>query len=243
MMKKYAVAAIGLMVAAPAAAQTVDGVRDASYGVAKSFVAYDPNAPTNNFGTPGPTNASAAYSIYLTAGTNAVYGFFQADRNIQNLGVAFANLYFDVDPANNNGSDVGFEITNRRAFAPGVNGYSATLPGINYAFSADGTGLEFSIANSYFTGPIAGLTYADPNQQFAAANGAVTLRISQSFGYSAAGGATYGNNRLGSVNLVAAPVAAVPEPATWAMLIMGFALAGFALRRRAAAPRTTVRFA
>jgi len=35
-------------------------------------------------------------------------------------------------------------------------------------------------------------------------------------------------------------VTAVPEPATWAMLIMGFGLAGFALRRQ---PKVQVRFA
>jgi len=37
-----------------------------------------------------------------------------------------------------------------------------------------------------------------------------------------------------------APTPAVPEPATWAMLIGGFAVAGAALRSRA---RVTLRFA
>ncbi len=37
-------------------------------------------------------------------------------------------------------------------------------------------------------------------------------------------------------------VTAVPEPGTWAMLILGFGIAGFALRRRTAV-RTTVTFA
>lgn len=48
-----------------------------------------------------------------------------------------------------------------------------------------------------------------------------------------------GDNR----NAVDVAIAAVPEPATWAMMIFGFALAGFAMRRRAYRDvKTTVRF-
>ena len=39
----------------------------------------------------------------------------------------------------------------------------------------------------------------------------VTLRVSQSLSYSVAGGESYGNTRLGSVNV---GVAAVPAPAS-----------------------------
>ena len=39
-------------------------------------------------------------------------------------------------------------------------------------------------------------------------------------------------------------VAAVPEPSTWAMMIVGLGLMGFSLRRnKAGAQRTTVRYA
>ncbi|MBL9068874.1 MAG: PEP-CTERM sorting domain-containing protein [Sphingopyxis sp.] len=49
-----------------------------------------------------------------------------------------------------------------------------------------------------------------------------------------------GDNR----NSVAVSIAAVPEPATWAMMLFGFALAGFAMRRRSSGDvRTTVRYA
>ena len=48
-----------------------------------------------------------------------------------------------------------------------------------------------------------------------------------------------GDNR-GSI---AVSIAAVPEPATWAMMMFGFALAGFAMRRRSnGGVRTTVRY-
>ncbi len=43
----------------------------------------------------------------------------------------------------------------------------------------------------------------------------------------AGGQANYGNDRLGVVTL-----AAVPEPATWGMMIAGFGLADGALRSR-----------
>jgi len=45
--------------------------------------------------------------------------------------------------------------------------------------------------------------------------------------------------KLGAISAVAAPTASVPEPATWATMMLGFGLAGAAMRRR----RTTVAFA
>jgi PEP-CTERM motif len=215
-------------------ALTVDGTLDAAYGAAKSTVAYDDAAPTGNFGTPGPTNHLAAYSIYMIADAGKVYGFIQSDRV---TGAPFANLYFDIDPLNGNGSDLGFEITNDRAFVPGQSGYSSTLAGLDYALSGDGLSIEFSIENDLFMMPISGLTYW-PGQQFPVLGGDIVLRLSQSFGYSVAGGATYGNDRLGRVTLSAG---AVPEPATWAMMIAGFGLVGAGMRRRAT--KVAVRFA
>lgn len=229
-------------------AQSVDGTRDASYGSAKSSVVLNPALASYSFSAGNGNFAEATgYDIYLTAGAGSMFGFLQTTVPGGTGAGSFANLYFDIDPANGNGSDLGFEITNGRAFVPGMNGYSAgtaqsPLTGLSYALSADGTGLEFSIANSLFTGPIAGLTYYG-GQEFPTVGGPVTLRIAQAFNYTIAGGSVYGANRLGTVNLVAgAATPAVPEPATWAMLIMGFGVVGFAMRRKAAV-RTDVRFA
>ena len=47
----------------------------------------------------------------------------------------------------------------------------------------------------------------------------------------------------GPGNVIAAGPGAVPEPATWAMLILGFGLIGGALRRRKANVRTSVSYA
>jgi hypothetical protein len=208
------------------AAIIVDGAYDADYGAAKSTVLYDQGALTGNFGSPGNTNHTTGYSIYLKEQGGSVYGFLQADTA---SGLNFANLYFDLDRANGNGSDLGFEILNDRAFVPNAAGYSAPL-GLQFALSADGKGLEFEIPDAFFTGPIFGLSYP-LGQQFAAPGGEVVLRLSQSFGYSVAGGPSYGADRLGVVTLDAS---AVPGPIVGAGLPgLVMTLAGvFAWRRR-----------
>lgn len=206
------------------AAPVLDGNYDAAYGAAKSTVAYNPLAPESNFGTPTNASDTTSYSIYLLDQGGSYYGFLKASTT---TGLSFANLYFDLDPQNANGSDLGIEVTNSRAFIAGGDGTYAPVAGLQFVVSADGTGIEFVVPNTAFTSAIAGLTYA-PGQQFATDGGNVVLRLSQSFGYSVAGGATYGNDRLGAVTLVGA--AAVPEPET--LGILGLGLAALAVSRR-----------
>ncbi len=208
------------------AAPVIDGNYDAAYGAPKSTVLYNPVAPESNFGTPTNGSDTTAYSVYLLDQGGFYYGFLKATTN---TGLSFANLYFDIDPANGNGSDIGIEVNNSRVFVAGGNGAYAPAPGIQFVVSADGTGIEFKVANSVFEGALAGLSYA-PGQQFATDGGTVVLRLSQAFGYSVAGGATYGDNRLGAVTLVGA--AAVPEPGTVAMLGLGVGALALSRRRR-----------
>lgn len=93
-----------------------------------------------------------------------------------------------------------------------------------------GCRVEFRLANSLLNAPIAGLAYYD-DQEFGGEP--LVLRLSQSGSYSVAGGlAFYGENWLGAVDLVGP--GAVPEPGTWALLILGFGAVGAALRRRPA---------
>ena len=236
-------AAAAFVVVAPAAAQTVnvDGTRDAAYGAAKSTVLFVPATsltPQGDFDLSQPYSSDVGYSIYLTSDANAVYGFLEANPSLGggSLG-SFANLYFDVNtPAD--GSDIGFEITNGRAFVPGVPGYSdgsaaAPLAGLTFATSANG--VEFSLANSLFTGPIPGAA----SGVYTTTGGLITLRLSQSFGYSVVNGVPNGATRLGQVTLGGDAAGAVPEPATWGLMIAGFGLVGGAMRRR----RTGVAFA
>lgn len=57
----------------------------------------------------------------------------------------------------------------------------------------------------------------------------VTLGASEAIGYGIGRGTTYSNDSTGVQFLVTA----VPEPATWVMMMLGFGLVGFGLRRRA----------
>ena len=104
------------------------------FGPMTATVGYDPSAPTGNFQSPSNV-AQVGYSIYMTATDGYLYGAFQTSgllggANAQN----FANLYFDLDPQNNNGSDLGFEMspTGILAFIPGVDG-TVTLTNVQYA--------------------------------------------------------------------------------------------------------------
>jgi hypothetical protein len=233
MLKRFILGAAMAAATATAAnaAITVDGAYDADYGAAKSTVAYNPSAPNSNFQTPTNESDAIGYNIYLSSDANYVYGFLETFGPGTSIG-SLSNLYFDIDPANGNGSDLGFEITNNRAFIPGIGGYSSALTGL-LDFATTATTVEFRLANSLFTAGAPGIDYAnanaiyDPYPAFPTLGDKVTLRLSQSFGYSVAGGASYGPDRLGSVIL-----GGVPEPSTWAMMLLGFLGAGSAIRMR-----------
>ncbi len=208
----------------------VDGTIGAEWNGANVVtVNFNPAAPTSNFGSPTNENSEVGYNIYTRADSSYVYVGLQTTTNY-NGGLNFANLYFDTNPTTSPGSDVGFEVTNQVAFIPGVAGsfpYTQGTNDIYYALTA-GTAstpsvIEFAVPITFFT--------TDPlDMGFPKATTAVQLRLSQSFGYSVAGGASYGDGRLGTVTIAAN---AVPEPATLGALAFGIvAPLGMAIRRR-----------
>ncbi|MDB5578011.1 MAG: hypothetical protein JWR80_3187 [Bradyrhizobium sp.] len=237
-MKSRNIAAVILACLTPSAASAttiiLDGVADAAYGAAQSTVTHNASAAEGNFGTSTNENKGEGYSIFLKGADGYVYGLIKGDGNGTAPG-GFANLYFDLDQLSQpSGSDLGFEVTAGNVFIPAT-GSKVSAPGISYFANADS--VEFAIPVGYFTGAFPGLNY-DFAGQFPVIGDNVRLNLSQSLGYSVAGGAgSYGTNRLGTAALTAA--AAVPEPATWAMMLAGFFLLGGAMRRRIAPGATT----
>lgn len=234
------VAILGSASSAIAAPAVIDGTVSAGeYPAATASVATDPAAPTSNFATPGNT-ATAGYDIYLKSFGDTLYG--AVSQTGGTTSDTFANLYFDLDPTTGTGGpEIGIEVTNRRGFIAGLPGYYDFASSIDFATStvAGLTTTEFSIENSVFRDFIAAINatpYFGPGG-YTEQN--VRLSLSQSLGYSVAGGSSYGSAGLGTFS-VTAPV---PEPATWAMMIAGFGTVGLAMRRRNSKIKASVAYA
>jgi hypothetical protein len=210
------------MAAGSAFAQVgVDGVIGPEWsGAITHSVGFDPSAPTyGNFGAPVNVNHNVAYDTYMRFDGSFLY--FAVAANPANGGAVngfvWANIYLSTNPAV--GSNIGLEVTNNNFFVPGVpGGYNAA--GITTWATNGTTGVvEVAIPLSFFTTDPLGMGFstADPN------SGVVQWRLSQSLGYTVAGGPSYGNDRLGLVTL--------PTPGAAAIAGLG-GLCGLRRRRR-----------
>ena len=206
----------------------VDGIFGPEWaGVTPTFVPHIAGTPPGTFGGPQPGTDNFGYNIYLRGDGLFIYGFLQS---VPEAGVTdggnFANLYFGTNPSFPH-STVGFELTNRDAFIPTAVGPTVLFDIASFLTLATTTNapplpdtLEFALPTSFFTGDPLGMGFPKSDE------GAIVLRLSQSFGLSVAGGATFGPNLLGIASTV-------PEPCTLPLLALGLsALVGYRRRRK-----------
>ena len=227
-------AAIAAFVPSLLSAQTgLDGVIGADWaGYTAKQVLYSDAALNGNFGTPDNIAQPTGYEIFMRRDANWVYTALRTTGGRNSGGLLFANLYyglrFGAGPyGSTGGSTISFEVANDRAFLAGgaccFNDNASNL--IQYATSSTGGVdiFESAINLTAFTGNALGVT----GYTFDPSAVGIRLNLSQSFGFSVAGGASYGDDRLGFVSL-----STVPEPSTYALMAAGLAAIGLAKRRR-----------
>ena len=231
-------ATAALAIAVPAHAQTtIDGI----ISPGEYSTAIVTNTPYN------PSSDTTLHMFSNGSETVAETTYFQRDPNGQgfdfavqtdpagagmdnadaSVGDQFTNVYFGNPTA---GAQVVFELGNKLAYNLS-NGNSFSTAGLGILY-ADTQGTKYvdggmaSVSEAYipyaaYDSVITGLGITPP-----VTGGTIQVRDLQAFGY---GGNNAGGNRFGSIT-VPAP-AAVPEPAMWAMMVSGFGLVGWTLRR------------
>ena len=209
----------------------VDGIRGVEWaGVVPTFIPHIDGSPTGNFQAPSPGTDAVGYNIYLRSDSSFIYGFFETLPALGGIsGGPFANIYFATNPSVLS-STLGFEVgANHDAFIPGATGSNVSVaPFLTLATSSSPSALEFALPISFFTTDPLGMGFPKSTE------GRIILRLSQSFGLSVAGGASFGPDRLGSISL--AP--SVPEPGTLPLLGLGVsALVGYRRYRKLVAVR------
>ena len=213
-----------LALASSAFAQTgIDGVIDltpvtgdwSGPGVITNTVFFNPGAPTSNFGSPTSENHLSAYTTYMRGDGSYIYLAVAGNTSgggSGGAGMAFLNAYLSTTGT---GSNIGLEVGNDNFFIPGgAGGFSAL--GITDWDNNQTTGVvEVAIPYSFFT--------SDPlSMGFGTGATFVQWRLSQALGYSVAGGTSYGDNRLGIIQL----------PTPGAAALAGVGLLASARRRR-----------
>ena len=204
--------------ATPATAQTVIASQSFETGIGTPGVQYGPDqfaAHNQGAGAVGPVVIpDFAFNGYSGVISNGTFGVFNnAPDGVQ---AAFLQAY--TEP---NGSLGGSSIV---WTVPGL------IVGRNYQ-------LTFSSAGSLIvsTAPVtvsgSGLTTSIYNPG--------TAYVTNSLGFTATGNTITFSTPAGPGNVATAldalAITAVPEPATWAMMLLGFGMVGFGLRRRGAA--------
>lgn len=200
---------------------SLDGVIGPEWTSATTLtVTHNAAAPVNNFGAPTNQTAGAAYNTYFRIDSGWVYFAVATNGTGGSSNGNFSNLYLGSLAA---GSNIGFEVTNNHFFVPGgATGFNnLSLPVGQRAEWATNPGvIELAIPFSFFTSDPLGMGFTPTPS-----GGSIRWNMSQSFGYSVAGGQSfYGSQRLGT--------GTIPTPG--AAALGAIALAGLANRRRRA---------
>lgn len=181
-------------------------------------------ATTIGFGTPsGNLGNSHSYSsggLTVTASgyteTNAPTALYGKNSGGDEIGLGLAN-----DPAGQN------EIYYGKGYVQlDVSALFGKVSGVSFSTDSTSDGEQWSVFGSNVAGSHSGLALlTGTNESSAALPNFGTFKYYDFASTSVSGGKNY---LLGSVALTSA----VPEPATWAMMLLGFGMAGFGLRNR-----------
>lgn len=247
-MRAFKVFGIGLsalvMAAAPLAAQAATifdftggsgsalSVTTTGDGRTVTATAFRVNPPTTNLTTLTNLSALSAWS----AGTPA--GLLRVTSNATGIGVRGGqNAQLDTNFLS---AQETLLLTASQAFK--ITGLKLGIVDANDTLQIYGVKADGSLVSLGFAGTIASGLGGAAISSGAAPNGITTLTLNNATGKynrflftTAARGNDVVGGGTGQGYMIAQITAAIPEPGTWAMMILGLGMMGFALRRRAAA--------
>jgi PEP-CTERM motif-containing protein len=199
---------------------------------AKAAVVYDGGGP-NQFGTFFANSPiEVAMSFSLSAGSNTVNGVnFWGGCTGGTCGTAGITLFFYNSASGAPGTLI--DSINVGQAHQTLTGNNITTPGLpsfsEYSYSATFTPQTFTAGVTYFLG----ITNSDQTPQFGVEN---TNSIASTDYQSFSGPGNFGSTPIGPNAFNLTFTASVPEPSTWAMMILGFAGVGFMAYRRKSNP-------
>jgi hypothetical protein len=201
--------------------------------------------------------AASAANAATFSGNYSVSGYYNSDNGGLNIDIYNGSGSFNVANLVAGGSTTFnlFEITTPESVNipdPGYNpndddGVSKTLH-VDFTFSnptnfpgsgPDATVNGFTVGLNGTNDDYGNLTWAGPAQVNFGSTGLLTITLSPAtfdtydYGHSVDWNIDHGNKAwVKATFALAAPTGGVPEPASWAMMISGFGMAGATLRRR-----------